>query len=63
VYTWRWEGTQHDGVETLVTVEFHDRGNATEVRITHDLFPDEQIRALHSDGWNGCLRVLEQTVA
>jgi uncharacterized protein YndB with AHSA1/START domain len=55
VYTWRWEGIKDDIGETLVTVEFLDRGEATEVRITHELFPDVHARDRHGEGWSGCL--------
>lgn len=54
VYTWRWE-SQADLGETLVTVEFRDRGNATEVILTHELFPTEKARQDHNKGWNSCL--------
>jgi len=54
VYTWRWE-SQADLGETLVTVEFRDRGNATEVILTHELFPTEKARQDHDKGWNSCL--------
>lgn len=65
VYTWRWEGNTcaEDGVgETLVTVEFLDRGNATEVVLTHELFPTEKARNDHNRGWNGCLDRLARLV-
>lgn len=54
VYTWRWEAKPEYG-ETLVTVEFHDRGGSTEVVLTHELFPDEKARGEHERGWGGCL--------
>lgn len=53
VYTWSWEGG--DGSETLVTVEFHDRGSSTEVTLTHEHFADDKVRDEHAKGWNGCL--------
>ena len=58
VYTWSWEdGTVED---TLVTVEFRDLGSATEVTLTHDLFPTDEWRDKHSQGWTGCLGRLEK---
>ena len=52
VYTWTWE-TMPDVVDTVVTVEFHDRGGATEVVLRHDgLTPDQ--KKPHEDGWIGC---------
>ncbi len=60
VYTWVWEGT--DGPETLVTVEFRDRGSVTEVVLTHEPFADAADRDRHSAGWNGCLDRLAQVI-
>jgi uncharacterized protein YndB with AHSA1/START domain len=62
VYTWRWERPEMDVGETLVTVEFHDLGGATEVIVTHELFPDEAARDRHQEGWSGCLARLGETV-
>jgi uncharacterized protein YndB with AHSA1/START domain len=57
VFTWTWEENPAFG-ETLVTVEFHARGNSTEVVLTHEFFPDTQSRERHTAGWNGCLDAL-----
>jgi len=56
VYTWNWEGTrgEHMG-ETLVTVEFLDRGRSTEIVVTHEGFPNDERRDGHQQGWLGCL--------
>lgn len=54
VYTWRWE-SQPDLGETLVTVDFLDRAGATELVLSHELFPSEAARDDHEKGWNGCL--------
>ncbi len=55
-YTWRWEeDTPEDEVETLVTVEFHDRGEETELVLTHEQFASEESRAGHEGGWNSAL--------
>ncbi len=54
-YTFRWELESMDIGETLVTVEFRDLGNATEVLLTHALFPTVQDRDSHAQGWNGTL--------
>src|SRR5450755_1937030 len=41
VYTWRWEtGPAADGSESLVTVEFRERGAQTELVLTHTDFPE-----------------------
>jgi uncharacterized protein YndB with AHSA1/START domain len=54
VYTWRWEAESADS-ETRVTVEFRDRGRATEVVLTHEMFPTRPARDQHQAGWTGCL--------
>ena len=54
VYTWRWEH-ERDSPEMLVTVEFRDRGDRTEIVLTHEGFPNEESRARHEHGWVGCL--------
>ena len=61
VYTWSWEDGMVD--DTLVTVEFNDLGSATEITLTHDLFPGADLRDKHSEGWTGCLGRLEKRLA
>ncbi|MBI1878583.1 MAG: SRPBCC domain-containing protein [Chloroflexi bacterium] len=55
VFTWRWEKPEKDFGETLVTIEFHDRGNSTEVVLTHERFPTPEIYEQHNQGWNSIL--------
>jgi len=62
VYTWVWEAEPDFG-ETLVTVEFRDRGNSTEVVLTHELFPSKKAQDDHDKGWNSCLDRLASVVA
>ena len=63
VYTWRWESSSMDFGETLVTVELRAAGaDATELVITHELFPDGATRDRHRDGWSGCLDHLSRTL-
>ena len=54
VYTWRWEAQPEHG-ETLVTVEFRELRDSTEVVLTHERFPTEKARDDHNRGWSGCL--------
>ena len=54
VYTWSWEDDPGSG-ETLVTVEFRDLGNSTEVTIKHEQFASIDARDKHNMGWMGCL--------
>lgn len=64
VLDWKWErfdatGKRDEGpYESLVTVEFQDRGNSTEVVLTHELLPTEELREGVHRGWNGCLDML-----
>jgi uncharacterized protein YndB with AHSA1/START domain len=61
VYTWRFTNTERDyGSATLVTVEFIDRGNQTEVVVTHERFENADSRAAHSDGWDMCFDRIAQ---
>lgn len=61
VFTWHWETEpdQGDLGETWVTIELHDRGNGTELVLTHEGFPGEKAREEHEQGWVGCLGGLE----
>ncbi len=61
MYTWRWEAEPELG-ETLVTVEFLDRGTSTEVVLTHEFFVTEKARDDHQKGWHGCLDRLARAV-
>lgn len=60
VFTWSWEYPA-DGVKnTLVTVEFRQVDNGTEIKLTHDRFPSDKSRDNHNQGWTGCLEHLLQ---
>jgi uncharacterized protein YndB with AHSA1/START domain len=61
VYTWSWEESPEQG-ETLVTVEFLDRDGATEVVLTQELFPSDDVRSRHEHGWAGCFDKLAQAL-
>jgi uncharacterized protein YndB with AHSA1/START domain len=61
VFTWTWEGK--DMGETLVTLEFNDRGGSTDLVLTHELFPTQDVRDEHSGGWDGCLSRLATLLA
>ena len=69
VFTWAWEeggGCGDSGneqpVETLVKVEFREKGQSTEVLLTHELFPTTESRDKHDEGWSGCLTRLAKVV-
>jgi uncharacterized protein YndB with AHSA1/START domain len=66
VYTWTWKhdaGLGESEGDTLVTVEFRDRGSATELVLTHERFASIQARDEHTQGWNSCLDRFERVVA
>jgi uncharacterized protein YndB with AHSA1/START domain len=54
VYTWGWEAGSSPVKDSVVTVEFVDRGAATEVILRHAGLPDAQQRSSHEKGWIGC---------
>ena len=62
VYTWSWE----DDVavkDTVVTVEFHQRGESTEIVVTHAGLPTDDQRKQHAEGWQGIMEKLESVFA
>ena len=63
VYTWIWGQGDLEGLETLVTLEFADRGKATEVRLTHEMLPTETACELHNDGWSSSFDCLDRLLA
>jgi uncharacterized protein YndB with AHSA1/START domain len=56
VMTWRWEEDKpEDEVETLLTLEFHERNGGTELVLTHENFLGAESRDNHEKGWNEIL--------
>lgn len=53
-YTWKWLD-RPAAQDTLVTIEFHDRGKSTEVVLRHEGLTEGEDRARHEHGWNACL--------
>ena len=39
--------------DSLVTVEFREEADNTEVVLTHEYFPSQEARDEHSKGWGG----------
>lgn len=53
VFTWSWE--HEESLDSVVTVEFLDKDQGTEVSLTHKrLVTPERVKS-HAQGWNGCL--------
>ena len=64
VFTWSWEGDDTaDSPETLVTIEFRDLGDMTEVVLTHERFLSVESRDQHQHGWTSTFVCLEQTLS
>ena len=61
VITWAWQtGTRAS--DSIVTVEFHERGAETEVVLVHEGLVTEDERAGHRHGWVGCFEKLAMSV-
>lgn len=56
VFTWMWDHLEFE--DTLVTIDFFARGSETEVVLTHECFPEKQMRDHHNEGWTGCFNRL-----
>ncbi|OJW47557.1 MAG: hypothetical protein BGO67_04215 [Alphaproteobacteria bacterium 41-28] len=59
VFTWNSKLIKN----TLVTIELADIDGFTELTLTHDLFPDEEIKERHHQGWKGCLENLSHLLS
>ena len=59
VYTWDWKEEDNRVGETLVTVEFEARGDATEVVLLHSGFAAVEAKEHHEQGWGGCMALFE----
>jgi uncharacterized protein YndB with AHSA1/START domain len=59
-----WTGTNclpaMEGMSTVVTVDFTEHKDGTTVQISHEGFPDADVRDRHVHGWNGSLDNLEK---
>ena len=62
VFTWQLEDEDWKNHNSMVTVEFFDRGDGTEVRLTHENLPTKPSRDDHEQGWNSVLDKLEEFV-
>ena len=55
VFTFRWERGEWNYPETLVSVDFIANGDETEIALTHEGFPDENMQDEHQEGWGACM--------
>jgi len=61
VFTWS-SGAAQNG-ETVVTLDFHDQGGATEVVLTHEHLSTPERRALAEGGWPSLLDALAEVLS
>ena len=65
-YTWSWDegpdAAMAGSEETLVIVDFLEDGAGTLVKLTHSGFANEEIKGMHSHGWDAVLTNLERSV-
>ena len=61
VFTWNSPYAGNHG--SLVTVDFNARGRSTEVVITHERLPSEEMVKAHTGGWTSILERLVATYA
>lgn len=62
VFTWNSKngcGGSEGAQDTVVTVEFFEAGDSTQVTLTHQNFHDTDMRDRHELGWKGCMGRLE----
>ena len=56
VFTWQWQDDEDwENHISIVTVELSDRDGDTELRLTHEQFPNEASRDGHTRGWESAL--------
>ena len=61
--TWLWEEDDPaDEHETLLTLEFNEVGDETELVLTHERFASTESRDRHAEGWTAVLTQLEPVV-
>ncbi len=61
IYTWKIEDDVEP--ETRVSIEFIERGDDTEIFLTHDGFVNDDWRAAHARGWNVSFERFQSVVA
>ncbi len=57
VFTWTCPSLEV--ADSIVTVELTERGDQTELVLSHKLPDDPKVRSEHEEGWTGCLANLD----
>ena len=58
VYSWGWDG-DHPVKDSTVTIELFERGDSTEVVLTHSGIAHDEERGKHTHGWKAIMDKLE----
>ncbi|MFE4712657.1 SRPBCC domain-containing protein [Paenibacillus sp. NPDC056722] len=54
-FTWKWMNEGDEAEETLVTIDFVEKDNTTELAITHSAFSKMNVVKRHNNNWNNAL--------
>lgn len=60
--TFSWIENGGDVGETLLTIELLEAEAGTELVLTHERLPTEELRQAHAGGWQGSLECLEEFI-
>ena len=60
VMTFTWIENGGDIGETLLSIELFEKRGGTELQLTHERIPTEEMRQAHTGGWQGTLECLEE---
>ncbi|GJM44515.1 MAG: hypothetical protein DHS20C21_13570 [Gemmatimonadota bacterium] len=60
-YSWAWEG--QPPMDTLVTFRVKADGDRTQLTMTHEGFPDQEMCGHHEQGWTGSMERLVRAIA
>jgi uncharacterized protein YndB with AHSA1/START domain len=63
VMSFTWIGQEEDMGETLLTIEFKPTRDGTELVLTHEKLPSEELREAHQGGWQSTLESLQEYIA
>jgi uncharacterized protein YndB with AHSA1/START domain len=59
VFTWQWEESTFEPGISLVSIELEERGDSTEMTLTHSKLSNQKSEEMHSLGWD---KVLDRLV-
>jgi uncharacterized protein YndB with AHSA1/START domain len=54
-FTWKWLNEGDDAEETLVTIDFIEKDDTTELVVTHSAFSMMNVAKGHNNNWNNAL--------